>query len=261
MEFKKEENIQNLKDVWEKGNNISIPNKKIKHSEKIKNQVANFFSAGEFYYYIFNFETLKMEYVSKSVEQVLGIKLEKFSLEKLLSFYHPDDIEKMKEKELAALEFKLNRIEPDQITDYKTVYLLRFLLADGSVKKILHQAKAINISKNGKIQQVLGVHTDLSYLNIPIDHKISFISEKYPSYYSLDPTNLVLEKINKKSTFSSQEIKIITLIAQGKTNAEIGKTLFIAETTVKTHRKNILSKGNTVNTPHLIANCIREGLI
>jgi len=259
LSFKK--NISNIRNVWNVGNNISEPNKPLPSTFKIVNQIANFFSPGDFFYYIVNFETMQFEFVSDSVKDVLGIEPHEMSLDKFLSFYHPDDLEKMAEKEKAALEFKINRINPSEITDYKTVYLIRYLLPDGSIKKILHQAKAINISKNGKIQQVLGVHADVTYLNAPIDHKISFIGDTLPSYYALDPNNLVLDEVKTKNKFTPQELKILQLISQGKSNLEISQKLFVAENTVKTHRKNILKKSNSINTPHLIANCIREGLI
>lgn len=61
--------------------------------------------------------------------------------------------------------------------------------------------------------------------------------------------------------FTSMEIIVIGLIANGKTNTEIAELLFIAENTVKTHRKNILRKSPAKNFLHLVANCVREGLI
>ena len=255
------EDINNIRSIWDVGNNISDPSEPVPNTFKIIDQIANFFSPGDFFYYIYNFETMQFEFVSDSVKDVVGIEPHEMSLDKFLSFYHPDDLEKMAEKEKAALDFKINRIKTHEITDYKTVYLLRYLLPDGTIKKILHQAKPINISKNGKIQQVLGVHADVSYLNVPIDHKISFISDKLPSYYSLDPNNLVLDEVKTKNDFTPQELKILQLISQGKSNLKISQKLFVAENTIKTHRKNILKKSNSINTPHLIANCIREGLI
>lgn len=256
-----DKNIKNIKQVWNVENNISEPSKPVPDSFKIVDQIANFFSPGDFFYYIINFETMQMDFVSENVKSVLGIEPHEYNLDKFFAFYHPDDLEKMVEKEKAVLEFKINRIKPTEITDYKTVYLIRYLFPDGTIKKILHQAKAINISKNGKIQQVLGVHADVTYLNIPIDHKISFIGDTLPSYFALDPSNLVLDLVKTKNKFTQQELKILQLISQGKSTLEISQELFVAENTVKTHRKNILKKSNANNTNHLIANCIRDGLI
>jgi DNA-binding NarL/FixJ family response regulator len=56
-----------------------------------------------------------------------------------------------------------------------------------------------------------------------------------------------------KSSLSKREIEIATLIAEGSTNKEIAKKLFIAENTVKVHVKNILNKLDLRNRQQLAA--------
>jgi DNA-binding NarL/FixJ family response regulator len=51
---------------------------------------------------------------------------------------------------------------------------------------------------------------------------------------------------------SEREIEIIKLLAQGLTSLQIADKIFIAEHTVKTHRKNILRKTGLHNTTQLI---------
>ncbi len=69
----------------------------------------------------------------------------------------------------------------------------------------------------------------------------------------LDPavTSSVLERLRqgremmkdeKLARLSAQEERILTLVAQGMTNKEIGEELFISEKTVKNHLSHILSK-------------------
>src|SRR5215467_4389361 len=68
----------------------------------------------------------------------------------------------------------------------------------------------------------------------------------------LDPgvTKSVLERLRKGKTMrdeklarlSAQEERILTLVAQGKTNGEIGKELRLAEKTIKNYVSAILSK-------------------
>ena len=45
-----------------------------------------------------------------------------------------------------------------------------------------------------------------------------------------------------KIILSKREKEILSLIANGKTSKEISETLFIAKTTVDTHRKNMIRK-------------------
>ncbi len=56
---------------------------------------------------------------------------------------------------------------------------------------------------------------------------------------------------------TNREKEILTLIAQGMTNKEIGMKLFITETTVKTHTKNIYKKLGVRNRIQLF-NLLRE---
>jgi len=246
--------------VWEMENNIINP-KTFSPPVDILNQIGSFFAAGTFYYYILNFENLVMEHVSESVKKVTGIEPDNFTLESLLSRYHPEDLERLQEKEAAASEFLFHTLKPHQVSDYKVVYLTRYKDGSGSYKTIMHQAKALNVTDDGKVQHVLGVHTDISYLNTPIDHKISLIGHKYPSYFAIDPLKMEFETSIKRINFTKQELRIIQLIAEGYSYKEIAEKLFISEKTVKTHKNNILFKSTAKNSAELVANCIREGII
>ncbi|MCC7297504.1 MAG: response regulator transcription factor, partial [Bacteroidia bacterium] len=57
---------------------------------------------------------------------------------------------------------------------------------------------------------------------------------------------------NETVVLSERELEIVTLVAQGKSNAEIAEALFISPHTVKTHRKNINFKLNIHNPAELI---------
>lgn len=66
-----------------------------------------------------------------------------------------------------------------------------------------------------------------------------------------------LNKIIAEQRITNREKEILTLIAQGLTNKEIGVRLFITETTVKTHTKSILKKIGVRNRIQLF-NLLRE---
>lgn len=252
--------IENIKNLWDKVNNADS-NTIINQNFNIVEQIGNFFSAGSYYYYILNFDNLSMEFVSKDVENILGISAEFFSLDAMLKTYHPEDLNAMHDKEQAAAHFLFNEIQPKQIIDYKVVYLNRIISNTGEEKTILHQAKAIKVSDKGKIHKVIGVHTDISYLNVPMDHRISFISSKYPSHYSVSTKSKDKIEGTLDNVFSDREVEIIKLISKGLSIGEIGNALFISPLTVKTHKRNILKKAKVKNTVHLITNCIRDGVI
>lgn len=258
--MEKNDHIDKVFQVWRTENKIEsqVAPPEFK---KIINQLATFFSAGTYYYYIFNFATMQMEYVHPNIKSVLGIEPESFNIEKFLNIHHPDDLKVFYEKEAVASKFLFDFLTPEDIPFYKVVYVNRVQHEKGHYIKLLHQAKALRVTDGGKIQHVLGVHTDISYLNTPVDHKVSFIGDGKPSFYSIDPNKPDFNKIECTKLYTNQELNIIRLIANGKSNFEIAEKLFISINTVKTHRKNILQKSNANNTAHLVANCIREGII
>ncbi|MGV8946390.1 MAG: LuxR C-terminal-related transcriptional regulator [Lutibacter sp.] len=256
-----EKDIAKILDVWKTENTIFRPNKKELLLEIIE-QVASLFSVGSFYYYVLNFEDLKMEFVHSGVREVLGIEPVDFVVNNIFKIMHPEDLEKMNEKETLVFDFFFNKIPPDEIFLYKTVYMLRLKHANGQYKTILHQVKVLSTSEDGKIQQVLGIHVDIGYLNIPFNHKVSFISHQRPSYYSVEPGVILnLEKKCFKDLFSIREKEIIKKMSEGIKFNEIAKLLFLSPHTINTHKKNILKKAGCKNTPELIARCFIEGVI
>src|ERR1700692_2105303 len=54
-------------------------------------------------------------------------------------------------------------------------------------------------------------------------------------------------------TLSAREIEVLKLIAQGKSNKEIGSALFISEGTVKSHVKPIFAKMNVISRTEAVA--------
>jgi DNA-binding CsgD family transcriptional regulator len=127
----------------------------------------------------------------------------------------------------------------------------------------LHQVKALTISEDGKIQQTIGVHTDVTYLKIPFDHKISFIpiDPKLQSYH-FDYLNNSYVLINDNSgKFTKRENDIIKLLGQGKRVSEIADILCLSIHTVNTHKKNIFKKSHCNNTAELVVKCLREGFM
>ena len=259
--MKKEEEIKGLMKVWETENAVRTPAQKELHLELVEH-IASLFAAGKSYYYLFNFENMRMERVQENVTKIIGMLPEEHTLEALLGRIHPDDIVSMQKKESVAIKFLLGKLSLDQIPHYKVVYLIRMLDGNNKYRIILHQATALVVSDDGKIQRVLGVHTDVTYLNIPVDAKVSFISDKFPSYYADENVGEFIEiKGKSNESYTVREIEIIKLLAKGLTFKEIANQLFVSPHTVNTHKKNILRKANCRNTAELVSLCVHEGII
>ncbi len=62
------------------------------------------------------------------------------------------------------------------------------------------------------------------------------------------------------TSLSPREAEVLQLLAEGLTSPEIAKKLFIATTTVETHRRNLVRKLNIHSVADLTKYAIREGL-
>jgi len=60
-------------------------------------------------------------------------------------------------------------------------------------------------------------------------------------------------------TLTGRELGVLTLLARGKSNKEIGANLFISETTVKGHLRNIFTKLNVLSRTEAITVANRRG--
>lgn len=115
-----------------------------------------------------------------------------------------------------------------------------------------HQSQLIKETKNlGAYGYVLknGSKTDLlKAIEAAQQGKYFFPEEK-----ETPDTNLVFtDEFMKKHHLTKREVEIIKLVCAEMSSKEIGDKLFIAELTVTTHRRNILSKLGLKNTPALI---------
>ena len=91
-----------------------------------------------------------------------------------------------------------------------------------------------------------------------VGDEISFIGlHGEPSYMNLNLDG----DTDTSPSLSKRELDILKLISEGFNSAEIAEQLFISDATVRTHRKNILSKTNYKNTAQLVKSCIIQGII
>lgn len=103
------------------------------------------------------------------------------------------------------------------------------------------------------------IYTDISYLdaaNIPQGMMINKFTREV---FHINPKSLGLEK--KEEIFSNREKDIIKLLTEGLTSRQIAERLSISKDTVRTHRKNILSKAGISNTASLIKFSIINGVL
>mgnify|MGYP003919173683 CR=1 FL=1 len=65
----------------------------------------------------------------------------------------------------------------------------------------------------------------------------------------------------KNEALTGRELEVLRLLASGRGNKEIGTNLFIGETTVKSHLRNIFAKLNVSSRTEAVAEATRRGLV
>jgi DNA-binding CsgD family transcriptional regulator len=225
---------------------------------KINEKLLNVFHIGPFYYYILDITNFRFHFLSPKIKEVLGYDAEKVDVGFLMSKIHPDDQAIFINHEDIVVDF-FNNLPIEKFTKYKVSYDYRILNNEEKYIRILHQAVVLQYDDDKKIHCILGVHTDITNIKTDNQSRLSFIGlDGEISYIN------VTTKENYSTTkdiFSKREKEILNYLIKGKQSTEIAKILSISLFTVHTHRKNILAKTDTKNTPELINKVITEGLL
>lgn len=87
------------------------------------------------------------------------------------------------------------------------------------------------------------------------------VKEKVMKYHSQKKKITFMKLDKEKIPISKREIEIIKLIADGYKSHQIAEMLFISESTVVKHRKNIIRKLNLKNTAEVVKFAIHNNLI
>jgi len=64
-----------------------------------------------------------------------------------------------------------------------------------------------------------------------------------------------------QETLTPRETEVLALVARGLTNAEIGRALFISETTVKTHLIRVFGKLGVSDRTAAVTTALERGLL
>ncbi|HBX51531.1 MAG: hypothetical protein A2275_18605 [Bacteroidetes bacterium RIFOXYA12_FULL_35_11] len=111
-----------------------------------------------------------------------------------------------------------------------------------------------NTGKEEILNAIINVYEGRTYFSSEIPLTIL----KHTSEEILSNTQPANININ---IFTERELQIISFIAQGFTNLEISKKLFISSRTVDTHRTNIMKKLDIHNVAALIKYALKNGIV
>lgn len=78
---------------------------------------------------------------------------------------------------------------------------------------------------------------------------------------SIEFSNIQSSQTDLNVDFSSREMEILGLIAEGLTNQEMSERLFLSKRTIEGHRQNLIEKTGCRNTATLIKYAVLNGMI
>ncbi|MCL6267441.1 response regulator transcription factor [Flagellimonas myxillae] len=230
--------------------------------EKLNQLIANIYSPGPSFQFIFEFGTQGFAYVSPSCKNLFGVDPKTFTLSEYTTFIHPKDLELVTQHEQLAVFFLYDFIPREEIQNYKVSYQLRVKDENDNYKLFLHQAISFALDDNHKMLASLVNHSDISHITTTNNNKVSFINiREGKSYYNISSKNELEKYTTRVDKINPRETEILGLISEGLTSKEIADYLYISVETVKTHRRNILAKNDFKNISHAITFYLKQGLL
>ncbi|HKG05189.1 MAG TPA: helix-turn-helix transcriptional regulator [Pedobacter sp.] len=247
--------IQSLHNVWSANRSASVTDNYQISFNELTNAIV---STGPFSFYIIDFYDMSLSHISDSLFKLHDFDPDTISFNDILGAIHPDDMDFVIEAEDFLTRFFAEKVGRDKLMRYKISYSHRARLKNGNYALFNHQALMLTLDENGGYGKSLNIHTQIDHLSNFPTYKISLIGlHGEPSYMNLN----IRGNVGSPVSLSKREIDVIKNIADGLNSAEIADKLFIAESTVKKHRKNILTKSECKNTAQLVKACILQGLI
>lgn len=138
------------------------------------------------------------------------------------------------------------------------VYFYSATRKSGEKLVIQHQSIPLIFDENKVPYIFCNIYSDITYLeprNVPQAIMVNKVRDEIFHY---NPLVKSLEK--REEIFSEREKEIIRYLGMGYTSKQIASILHISIDTVRTHRKNILSKAGINNTASLVKYALMNGI-
>ncbi len=142
--------------------------------------------------------------------------------------------------------------------------VLKAGIGAGVYQTILDQGPDIGTLLSG-VQEDPGRNSDSADFMSYLDRLVEGHRARYQSQVKASPTSAIAEPLGVREvdivTLSAREGDILNLIAQGRADKEIARTLSVAPETVKSHVKNIFIKLNVQKRAQAVSRAQSLGLI
>ncbi|MEM9341145.1 MAG: helix-turn-helix transcriptional regulator [Bacteroidota bacterium] len=215
------------------------------------------------FFCVTNTSTQSFEYVSKNFSSAINLEIGEM-IEQGMKFWwermHKDEIQVWLKSLQDLMDFTMENIALEDRRRMTYTWNYRIKSGNGIYKNVIQHTTPMFFDDQGKPIIGLAHYSVLeAHEIIPIQAsaKILNVRDEYETlfYQSYGGQRLLSESV------SNRERDVLGLLIRGYSNYEIATKLNISEHTVKTHRKNAMTKTGSKNVAQLIATCIRQGIL
>lgn len=163
-----------------------------------------------------------------------------------------------KEVDVAVLDIEMPELNGVELTKimvdkYPQIRILILTMYNeiGFIRRVIEAgAHGYVLKEHGKyelIEAILKIHSGEEYFGVDVANTLI--------------SSMKSTTINGEIKLTKREIEVLKLIANGKTTPIISNELFIAHTTVETHRRNLIEKTGVSNSKGLVKFAIENGYV
>lgn len=222
--------------------------------------LAELFSVGEFYFYTINIADGTLKHQHDGLIKMHGLKRQPRYLVDIMELMHPDDLTFVQEAEQMTVE-KIAEIGFRHFMQLKSSYCFRMRMASGAYEMIHHQSLPTLKSQDGAVLEAVNIHTNINHL-MPKNSYIVTVSgmNGRNDFHKMQWPEKVLRSLGQPS-FSRREAEIVDLLAKGYNTVAIAKKLHLSPHTVRTHRRNMMSKMRCCSSTQLVMKAFEQGFL
>jgi PAS domain S-box-containing protein len=218
---------------------------------KVDSQVLELFDTANQFFFLADYSTLRMLYVSPNVEQVLGYRASEYDFGKHFEIIHPDDRKAVFEIGRMVLNREMNYISGISHRHVALYIVYRVAKINGRYIRISFTVSR-HIDHDGGIYEMVAIR-DISHIHCGTRVSFSLLGGR--------PFKDLPDVCGGGPAISRREQEIIYHISQGLSSRRIAYELNISEFTVNTHRKNIMRKTGTNNLVDMLIYAASNGII
>ena len=224
---------------------------------------------GPFVGYVFNYKTLKYNYLNKPGFMRLLRLPDSYHYDMMMEVglahaytqLHPSDAKIVQNDCFGQLFQTFKKVPSEQLEKVRFSYNYRARYGnDSGYGHFLSQFCMIADTVTGEPLFNVGTLADISHLKK--DNRIVFAANFFDAELGLQDFAMEFwPDDSNKHLLSERELEIVKLLAQGKKPEEIADTLFISPFTVRAHKRKIFEKLNVHKTSELVSVLAKEGIL